>query len=189
MENIMDLEKIKDGVRLLLEGIGEDTTRPGLLETPERIAKMYKELFSGIDENPERFLKTLSGESHEEIILAKDIPMFSICEHHLLPFQGVAHIAYIPKGRIVGISKLVRVLEALARRPQVQERLTSQVADTLMSGLKPQGVMVMIEANHLCMTIRGVKKPGAQMVTSAVRGIFRTSAPTRNEALALIRGR
>jgi GTP cyclohydrolase I len=186
----MDLEKIQQGVRLILEGVGEDVTRPGLVDTPERIARMYQELFSGLGEDPMPYLKTISGESHDEIILVREIPMFSICEHHLLPFQGVAHIAYIPKnGRIVGLSKLVRVLEALARRPQVQERLTTQLADTLMQGLEPKGVMVMIEANHLCMTIRGVKKPNSRITTSAVRGIFRTSEPTRTEALALIRQR
>ena len=186
----MDHEKIKQGVRLILEGIGEDINRPGLLETPDRVARMYNEIFRGMEENPIKHLKIIQGESHDEIVLAKDIPMFSICEHHLLPFQGVAHIAYIPaKGMIVGISKLVRVLEALALRPQVQERLTSQLADTLMEGLSAKGVMVMIEANHLCMTIRGVKKPNSHMVTSAVRGLFRTSNPTRSEALALIRGK
>ena len=186
----MDHEKIKQGVRLILEGIGEDITRPGLLETPDRVARMYEEIFRGMEDDPLKYLKIIKGESHDEIVLAKDIPMFSICEHHLLPFQGVAHIAYIPsKGMIVGISKLVRVLESLALRPQVQERLTSRLADTLMEGLKAKGVMVMIEANHLCMTIRGVKKPNSHMVTSAVRGLFRTSNPTRSEALALIRGK
>lgn len=184
----MDLDKIKQGVTLILEGIGEDVNRPGLLDTPARISRMYEELFGGLSEDPARHLKTVLGESHDEIILAKDIPMHSICEHHLLPFQGVAHIAYIPKeGRIVGLSKLVRVLEDLSRRPQVQERLTTQLADTLVEGLKPQGVMVMLEANHLCMTIRGVKKSNSRIITSAVRGVFRTSEATRTEALALIR--
>jgi len=183
----MDEAKIEQGVRLILEGIGEDVNRPGLLDTPGRIARMYRELFSGLGEDPREHLKTIIGESHDEIILAKDIPMHSICEHHLLPFQGVAHIAYIPAGRIVGISKLVRVLETLARRPQVQERLTTQLADTLMEGLQPKGVMVMIEANHLCMTIRGVRKPHSRIITSAVRGIFRTNEITRSEALSLIR--
>ncbi len=172
----------------MLEGIGEDVTRSGLQDTPARIARMYQELFSGLDEDPGRHLKTVLGESHDEIILAKDIPMHSVCEHHLLPFQGVAHIAYMPKeGRIVGLSKLVRVLEAFARRPQVQERLTTQIADTLMKGLKPRGVMVMLEASHMCMTIRGVKKPNSKIITSAVRGIFRNSEPTRTETLAMIR--
>jgi GTP cyclohydrolase I len=186
----MDSEKIQQGVRLIIEGIGEDINRPGLVDTPKRIARMYQELFAGLGDNPLRYLKTVLGESHDEIILAKDIPMNSICEHHLLPFQGLAHIAYIPKdGRIVGLSKLVRVLEALARKPQVQERLTTQVADALMEGLKPRGVMVMIEASHMCMTIRGVKKPHSKIITSAVRGIFRTSELTRSEALSLIRQR
>ncbi len=172
----------------MLEGIGEDVNRSGLKDTPARIARMYQELFSGLTEDPMQYLKTVLGESHDEIILAKDIPMHSVCEHHLQPFQGVAHIAYMPKGgRIVGLSKLVRVLETFTRRPQVQERLTTQVADTLMEGLQPRGVMVMLEARHMCMTIRGVKKPNSKIITSAVRGIFRTSQPTRSETLAMIR--
>ncbi len=183
----MDSAKIERGVTLLLEGIGEDPQRPGLLETPQRIARMYEEIFAGLKQDPLSFMKSLVGESHDEIVLAKDIPMYSICEHHLLPFQGIAHIAYIPKeGRIVGLSKLVRVLDALACRPQIQERLTSQLADILMQGLRPKGVMVIIKASHMCMTIRGVKKPSSQIVTSAVRGLFRSSEPTRSEALALI---
>ena len=183
----MDEEKIKRGVTLILEGIGENPQRPGLQETPERISRMYAEIFSGLGQEPLSFLKGIEGEHHDEIVLAKDIPMYSVCEHHLLPFQGVAHIAYIPeKGRIVGLSKLVRVLDAIACRPQVQERLTSQLADILMEGLRPKGVMVIIKASHMCMTIRGVKRAGSQIVTSAVRGLFRTSEPTRSEALALI---
>lgn len=175
---------------MVLEGIGEDISRPGLLETPDRVARMYEEIFSGMNENPMSLMKIIHGESHDEIILAKDIPMYSVCEHHFLPFHGSAHIAYIPKdGRIVGISKLVRILEAFAKRPQIQERLTTQVADALMEGLKPQGVMVMIEARHLCMVIRGVKKPDSKIVTSAVRGIFRKNNLTRSEALSLIQGR
>ncbi len=184
----MDKEKIRQGTKLIIEGIGEDPNRPGLAETPDRIARMYEELFAGLGEDPFQYFKTFIRETHDEIILAKDIPMFSICEHHLLPFEGAAHIAYVPKvGRIVGLSKLVRVLEVFSRRPQVQERLTTDVADTLMEGLKPRGVMVMIEARHLCMSIRGVKKSGSTIVTSAVRGIFRTSEPTRLETLSLIR--
>ncbi len=182
----MDSEKIKKGVTLLLEGIGEDPDRPGLVETPDRIARMYQEIFAGMEQAPLSFMKGIEGESHDEIVLAKDIPMYSVCEHHLLPFQGVAHIAYIPDGRIVGLSKLVRVLDALACRPQVQERLTSQLADIFMEGLRPKGVMVIVKASHMCMTIRGVKRSGSQIVTSAVRGLFRTSEPTRSEALALI---
>lgn len=186
----MDDKKIKAGIKLVLEGLGEDITRPGLLETPDRIARMYKEIFSGMDEDPMSHMKIIHGESHDEIILAKDIPMYSVCEHHLLPFHGSAHIAYIPKdGQIVGISKLVRVLESCAKRPQIQERLTTQVADILMEGLKPQGVMVMIEARHLCTVIRGVRKPDSKIVTSAVRGIFRKNELTRSEALSLIQGK
>jgi len=184
----MDLEKLKEGVKLILEGIGDDPTRAGLLETPKRIAKMYEEIFSGIGKDPISFLKTIEGENHDEIVLVKDIPMFSVCEHHLLPFRGVAHIAYIPNnGRIVGLSKLARVLDACARRPQVQERLTTQVADALMEGLKPKGVMVMIEASHLCMTIRGIKAPNSSVITSVMRGIFLKSQATRAEALSLLK--
>jgi len=184
----MDTEKIKKGVRLILEGIGEDPERPGLLETPHRVAKMYGEIFSGMSKDPISFLKTIEGENHDEIVFVKDIPMFSICEHHLLPFCGVAHIAYIPEnGCIVGLSKIARVLDACAKRPQVQERLTTQVADALMEGLKPKGVMVMIEASHLCMTIRGIKTPNSSVTTSVVRGIFLTSQATRSEALSLLR--
>ncbi len=173
-----------------MEGIGEDISRPGLLETPDRIVRMYEEIFSGMREDPTKHMKIIQGESYDEIILAKDIPMYSVCEHHLLPFHGSAHIAYIPqKGQIVGISKLVRVLEACAKRPQIQERLTTQVADILMKGLKPQGVMVMIEARHMCMIIRGVRKPDSKIVTSAVRGIFRKNNLTRSEALSLIHGK
>ncbi len=184
----MDLEKIKQGASLILQGIGEDPNRPGLLDTPKRIAKMYEEIFSGMEKDPLSFLKTIEGENHDEIVFVRDIPMFSVCEHHLLPFRGVAHIAYIPNnGRIVGLSKLARVLDAYAKRPQVQERLTSQVADALMEGLSPKGVMVMVEASHLCMTIRGIKTPNSSVVTSAVRGIFLTSQATRSEALSLLR--
>jgi len=186
----LDDKKIKKGIKLVLEGLGEDISRPGLIETPDRIARMYKEIFSGMDENPMNHMKIIHGESHDEIILAKDIPMYSVCEHHLLPFHGSAHIAYIPKGgKIVGISKLVRVLESCAKRPQIQERLTTQIADILMEGLKPQGVMVMIEARHMCMVIRGVRKPDSKIVTSAVRGIFRKNELTRSEALSLIQGK
>jgi GTP cyclohydrolase I len=186
----LDDKKIKAGIKLVLEGLGEDIRRPGLLETPDRIARMYEEIFSGMDEDPMSHMKIIHGESHDEIILAKDIPMYSVCEHHLLPFHGSAHIAYIPKdGKIVGISKLVRVLESCAKRPQIQERLTTQIADILMEGLKPQGVMVMIEARHMCMVIRGVRKPDSKIVTSAVRGIFRKNELTRSEALSLIYGK
>jgi len=183
----MDKAKIKKGVRLILEGIGEDPERPGLKETPERISQMYAEIFSGLESPPEEVLKTMEGETHDEMILVKDIPFYSVCEHHLLPFIGKAHIAYIPSGKIVGLSELVKALEHFAKRPQVQERLTSRLADMIMEKLRPKGAMVVIDADHLCMSMRGIKKPGSRTVTSAVRGIFRTKASTREEMLALIK--
>lgn len=184
----MDSQKIEKGVRLILDGIGEDTGRPGLKETPRRVAEMYEEVFAGLGKSPEELLRPIQDESHDEMILVKDIPFYSICEHHLLPFSGKAHIAYIPsEGKIVGISKLAKALELLAKRPQVQERLTAQLADMIMENLKPKGAMVVIDAEHLCMSMRGVKKPGAKTVTSAVRGIFRKNVSTRTEMLALIK--
>lgn len=183
----MDLKKIEKGVRLILEGIGEDAERPGLKDTPERVASMYEEIFSGLIGEPEELLKIIEGETHDEMILIKDIPFYSVCEHHLLPFIGRAHIAYIPAGSIVGLSELAKTLEHLAKRPQVQERLTSQLADMIMERLKPKGSMVIIDAEHLCMSMRGIKKPGSRTVTSAVRGIFRTKASTREEMLELIK--
>ncbi len=183
----MDLKKIEKGVRLILEGIGEDAERPGLKDTPERVASMYEEIFSGLTGEPEELLKIIEGETHDEMILIKDIPFYSVCEHHLLPFIGRAHIAYIPAGSIVGLSELAKTLEHLAKRPQVQERLTSQLADMIMERLKPKGSMVIIDAEHLCMSMRGIKKPGSRTVTSAVRGIFRTKASTREEMLELIK--
>ena len=187
-DNNMDLEKIKKAVTLLLEGIGEDPGRPGLLKTPERVAKMYEEIFSGLEtkKDSEEILNPIEGESHDEMVLLKDIPFYSVCEHHLLPFFGRAHIAYIPDGRIVGLSDLAKALEYFAKRPQVQERLTSQLADMIMSAIKPKGAMVIIDAEHLCMNMRGIKKPGSRTVTSAVRGIFRSRATTREEMLALV---
>lgn len=184
----MDLEKIEAGVKLLLEGIGEDLTREGLTDTPARVARMYQEVFQGVEQNPGGFLEVLFTEKHEEMILVKDIPMYSMCEHHLIPFYGMAHVAYIPANqRITGLSKLVRVVEGFSKRPQLQERLTSQIADTIMEVLEPQGVLVVIEAEHMCMTMRGVKKPGSKTLTSAVRGLFRKSAATRAEAFSLIK--
>ncbi len=185
----MDIKKIEEGVRLILEGIGEDPSRPGLKETPVRVAKMYEELFEGLNRTVEDILKPIEGESHDEMVLLKDIPFYSICEHHLLPFIGIAHIAYIPAGNIVGLSELAKALEILAKRPQVQERLTSQLADLLMERLKPKGAMVVIDAEHLCLSMRGIKKPGARTVTSAVRGLFRTRQSTREEMLELIKKR
>ena len=182
-------KKIAEAVRLLLEGIGEDTKREGLLETPERVARMYEEIFGGGEEEPVESLSKQFDEDHHEMVLVKDIPFFSMCEHHLMPFFGKAHVAYIPNGHVVGISKLARVVEAFARRPQVQERMTSQIADTIEERLKPQGVAVVCEAVHTCMTMRGVKKPGSTVVTSAMRGGFRTRISTRTELMALIHGR
>ena len=185
----VDLEKIARGVRLILEGIGEDPERPGLQRTPERVAQMYEELTAGMREDPRELVVPLPGDTHEEMVILKDIHLASICEHHLAPFVGKCHIAYIPKnGRILGLSKLARLAEAFARRLQVQERLTQEIADTLYEGLKPLGVMVVIEAEHTCMTLRGVKKPGALTVTSAVLGGFRRDPRTRAEAMALIKG-
>jgi len=179
--------KIESAVRQIIEAIGENPSREGLLETPARIAEMYAELFGGIGVDPAEELAVGFEEGHQELVVLRDIPFYSNCEHHLLPFYGVAHVGYIPNGRVVGISKLARVVEILARRPQLQERLTSQVADTIVRGLKPEGVAVVIEATHLCMTMRGVKKPDARVVTSAMRGIFHRSVATRAEFMALIR--
>ncbi|ACX51742.1 GTP cyclohydrolase I [Ammonifex degensii KC4] len=186
---MFDQEKIKQAVRLLLEAIGEDPEREGLRDTPERVARMYAEIFAGLQEDPAVHLEKYFTENHEEMVLVRDIPVYSVCEHHLLPFFGVAHVAYIPRGVVTGLSKLARVVDGFARRPQLQERLTTQIADTIMEKLNPRGVLVVIEAEHMCMTMRGVKKPGAKTVTSAVRGIFQQNAATRAEALALIRGR
>jgi GTP cyclohydrolase I len=185
----VDLKKIAEGVRLILEGIGEDPERAGLRKTPERVAEFYAELTEGMWDDPGEHIKVLVGDSHDEMVIVKDIPIASICEHHLAPFVGKCHIAYIPKdGRIVGLSKLARVAEIYARRLQVQERLTQQIATTLFEKLKPLGVMVVIEAEHTCMTLRGVRKPGAKTVTSSVLGNFRRDARTRAEAMSLIKG-
>jgi GTP cyclohydrolase I len=184
----MDLRKIEKGVRLILEGIGEDPERAGLRETPERVARMYQEIFSGIETPTEELLNSIEGESHDEMVLLKDIPFYSVCEHHLIPFIGKAHVAYIPSGgKIVGLSELVKAVEVLAKRLQVQERLTTQLVDMIMNKLKPKGAMVIIDAEHLCISMRGMKKPGTRTVTSAVRGIFRTKQSTRDELLELIR--
>ncbi len=184
----MDKLKIEKAVRLILEAIGENPKRKDLLETPRRVAQMYEEIFSGIKQNPEKELEVILEQKHHEIILLRGIPLYSICEHHLLPFFGRVNIAYIPKnGRVTGLSKLARVVDILARRPQVQERLTTQIAEILMNKLKPLGVMVVIEAEHLCLSMRGVRKPGTMTVTSAVRGIFKENEKTRSEALALMR--
>jgi len=184
----MDREKIESGVRLILQGIGEDADREGLIDTPRRVADMYAEVFSGIDAHVGEHFCVTFNEGHQEMVLVRDIPLYSVCEHHLLPFLGQAHVAYIPgkHGRICGLSKLARVVDVFAKRPQVQERLTSQIADTIVEHLDPVGVIVVIEAEHLCMSMRGVRKPGSETVTSAVRGIFERNAATRAEAMSLI---
>lgn len=183
----MDAEKIKKAVRLFLEGIGEDPDRPGLRDTPERVVRMCREIFCGIGADAADLVRVIPMPDHDEIVLVKDIPFYSVCEHHLLPFHGVAHVAYLPAGnRMCGISKLARVVDIHARRLQVQENLTTAVADDLMRALEPRGVMVVVEAEHLCMTMRGAKVPGSRTVTSVVRGIFRENPATRAETLRLI---
>ena len=182
----IDEEAIKTAVVMMLKAIGEDPTREGLRDTPRRIAEMYRELFSGLRRDPAEVLKVSFDEGHSEMVIVKDIPFYTVCEHHLLPFYGVAHVGYIPRGHVVGISKLARAVEILSRRPQLQERLTSQVADSVMTTLEPHGVGVVLEGAHLCMTMRGVKKPGSKVVTSAMRGVFKNVA-TRNEFMSLIR--
>jgi GTP cyclohydrolase I len=185
----VDLDRIAQGVRLILEGIGEDPNREGLRETPQRVAEMYEELTQGMRQDPSEHIVPLSGNKHDEMVIVKDISIASLCEHHLAPFVGKCHIAYIPRnGNILGVSKLARLAETFARRLQLQERLTSEIANTLYDLLKPLGVMVVIEAEHTCMTLRGVKKSGAQTVTSAVLGGFRKDPRTRAEAMALITG-
>ena len=182
----MDTKKIEKGVRLIIEGIGEDPDRVGLKDTPARVADMYDEVFSGIVADTDKLLVPIAGESHDEMVMIRDIPFYSVCEHHLLPFFGKAHIAYIPGSRIMGLSKTARLVEVYSRRFQVQERLTTQFADLIVSSLKPKGAMVVIDAEHLCMSMRGVKKPGSRVVTSAVRGSFRTKESTRMEMLELL---
>jgi GTP cyclohydrolase I len=185
----IDQERIARAVREIIEAIGENPVREGLLETPERIGRLYAELFSGLAQDPLDVLRRSFDEEHKEMVILKDIPFYSLCEHHFLPFHGSAHVGYVPEGRIVGVSKLARVVDILARRPQLQERLTSQVADAIMEGLHPDGVAVVIEAEHLCMTMRGVQKPGARMITSAIRGGFRRRGVTRSEFLSLVHGK
>jgi GTP cyclohydrolase I len=185
----MNLEKIEAGVRMILEGIGEDADRPGLQGTPRRVALMYEEICAGLHQDARAVLQVIPAETHDEMVIVKDIPLYSLCEHHLVPFVGVAHIAYIPRdGRIVGLSKLARVADIMAKKPQIQERLTTEIADLLYKELRATGVMVVIEAEHLCMEMRGVKKPGAKTITSALRGGFLKDPRTRSEAMALIGG-
>jgi len=187
----VDHARAEAAVRELLIAVGEDPDRPGLQDTPARVARAYAETFAGIWQDPGEILATTFDEDHDELVLVKDIPMYSTCEHHLVPFHGLAHIGYIPgeDGRVTGLSKLARLVEVYARRPQVQERMTSQIADALNDVLKPRGVLVVIEAEHLCMAMRGIRKPGARTVTSAVRGIFRDNLATRGEAMSLVLGR
>lgn len=184
---MFDLPKIETAVKMILEAIGEDPKREGLIETPARVAKMYQEVFAGLKEDPEEHLNKTFSEEHEEMVLVKDIPLFSMCEHHLVPFLGKAHVCYIPRnGNVTGLSKLARLVNGYARRPQLQERLTKQIADSVMKRLDPYGVAVVVEAEHLCMSMRGVRVPGAHTVTSAVRGIFQKNEASRAEAMALI---
>jgi GTP cyclohydrolase IA len=186
--NDFDLTKIEAGVRLILEGIGEDPDRPGLQGTPRRVALMYEEICAGLHTDSRQFLHVIPAETHDEMVIVKDIPLNSICEHHLMPFAGVAHIAYIPRrGRIVGLSKLARVADMMARKPNIQERLTTEIADLLYDELRATGVMVVIEAEHMCMEMRGIKKPGTKTITSALRGGFLTDQRTRAEAMSLIK--
>ncbi len=183
----IDQVRIQRAVEDIIAAMGENPTREGLVETPSRIAEMYAEVFSGVHEDPGEILAVgFEEEEHEEMVVLKDIPFYSMCEHHFLPFHGLAHVGYIPAGRLVGISKLARVVEVLARRPQLQERLTGQIADTIMDGLKARGVGVVIEAEHLCMTMRGIRKPGSRLVTSANRGIFRSYPATRAEFFSIL---
>jgi GTP cyclohydrolase I len=184
----IDQAAVREAVRRILDAIGEDAGREGLRETPRRIAEMYAELFAGLRQDPRDVLATGFHESQRDMVILKDIPFYSLCEHHFLPFHGRAHVGYVPEGKIVGASKIARAVDILARRPQLQERLTGQIADAVMDALAPDGVAVVIEAEHLCMTMRGVQKAGTTLVTSAIRGGFRRRAVTRSEFLALVRG-
>lgn len=185
----VNYDKIEAAVRMILEAVGEDPDREGLLDTPKRVAKMYAEMFSGLGKNPEDEISAIFNEMHEEVVIVKDIPFFSMCEHHLVPFYGKAHVAYIPtNGRVTGLSKLARIVETIARQPQLQERITSTVADTLVNKLEPKGVAVIIEAEHMCMTMRGVRKPGASTITTSVRGLYQEDSQARAEVFSLMRG-
>jgi GTP cyclohydrolase I len=188
---MVNQDKIKLAVASIIEAIGEDPLREGIKHTPRRVAEMYTELFSGLDADPKAELAVDFKEGYEEMVILRDIPFYSMCEHHLLPFYGVAHVGYIPStgGRVVGVSKLARVVEILARRPQLQERMTQQIADAIFEALRPDGVAVVIQAEHLCMIMRGVKKPGTTVITSAVNGSFRSKVATRSEFLSLIQGK
>lgn len=182
----VDLKRIEKAVLEILEAIGEDPTREGLKDTPARVGRMYAELLEGMQHEPAEHMQSIFHEAYDEIVLLRDIPFYSVCEHHMMPFIGKAHVAYLPDGKVLGVSKLARLVDAFARRLQVQERLTAQIADFLMDNLKPKGVSVVLEASHSCMTIRGIKKPGAMMVTSALRGIFKKDPRSRAEVLTLM---
>ncbi len=188
---MFDEARIRAAVTSIIEAIGEDPKREGLVDTPRRVAEMYAELFMGLSMNPREELAVGFEEGHREMVILKDIPFYSMCEHHLLPFYGVAHIGYIPgtDGRIVGASKLARVVEIVAKRPQLQERMTTEIADAIVDGIKPEGVAVVIQAEHLCMIMRGIKKPGSNVITSAIRGLFRRRAASRAEFFSLIQGK
>jgi GTP cyclohydrolase I len=187
---VFDEARIKTAVASIIEAIGEDPNREGLVDTPSRVAEMYAELFMGLDKNPAEELTVSYEEGHREMVIVRDIPFYSMCEHHLLPFYGMVHVGYIPdiEGRIVGLSKLARVVEIVARRPQIQERMTTQIADAITEGLNPSGVAVVVQAEHMCMIMRGIKKPGSSITTSAIRGAFRTHAESRAEFFSLIQG-
>ena len=182
----VDTERIRKAAKEILLAIGEDTEREGLKKTPERVARMYAELLGGMHEDPKKHLRSVFTENYDEIVLLRNIPFYSICEHHLMPFIGSAHVAYLPSGTVLGVSKLARIVDCFARRLQTQERLTYQIADFIMNSLKPKGVAVVLEASHSCMTIRGIKKPGSEMVTSALRGIFKRDPRSRNEVMSLM---
>lgn len=183
---MINQDKIRQAVRLLLEGIGEDISREGLIDTPDRIARMYTEIFSGMEEDAGEHLSRAFHADNSEMVIEKDITFHSVCEHHMLPFFGKVHIAYIPNGKVVGLSKLARTVEVFARRLQLQEQLTGQIADALMRNMKPKGVLVMVEAEHMCMTMRGIKKPGSKTVTSAARGLYRSDKEVRQEIISMI---
>ena len=187
---MIDKERVKAAVREILIAIGENPDREGLLETPDRVARMYEEIFAGLHKDPRDEVKIFQEENHEEMVMVKDIPLYSVCEHHLLPFVGVAHVVYIPsKGKVMGLSKLARIVDTVAKKPQLQERLSTEVAEVIMETINPRGVAVVVEAEHLCMTMRGIKKPGSKTITSALRGNIKTDARTRAEVMALINGR
>ena len=188
---MIDNQRIREAITSLIEAIGEDPQREGLLGTPNRVAEMYAELFMGLGQDPKKELSVSFEEGHREMVMLKDIPFYSMCEHHLLPFYGVAHVGYVPNsaGRVVGASKLARVVEIVAKRPQIQERMTTQIADAIVEGINPDGVAVVVQAEHLCMIMRGIKKPGSAIVTSALRGIFRTKPETRTEFFTLLQAR